>query len=366
MPQSHSLLVEFEDATAPGSASQRFTVLRRMTDLFLADSAAYTDEHIAAFGTFISVLTDGIERQALIELSNRLAPAARAPDSVIGRLARHDDIEIARPVLEQSNILTTHDLVEVAKTKSQAHLSAIAGRASIDEPVTDVLIDRGDTAVAHKTTRNAGARFSRFGLARAVQRAETDEAVAAAVVDRLDLPPELLDHLIRKATTAARERLLAGARPEMKKRITEVLFDISEQVSHSVAPAWHRPEAKSAVSDNTARNRSRILRCVQDRNVEGLLNALAICCEIPVLPVRKIVQQGSEEGLLILGKASGLGWPEMHSVLSVVLPGKTKASEHVHEMSSNFAKLTPANAERAIRLIRANAVLSLARLKQLV
>jgi len=366
MLQNHALLVEFEDASASGSASQRFTVLRRMTDLFLAESATYTDEHIAAFDKFLSCLTDGIERQALIELSNRLAPAARAPTAVIGRLARDDDIDIARPILEQSNILTSQDLVEVAKTKSQAHLSAIAGRGSIDEPVTDVLIDRGDSAVALKTTRNAGARFSRFGLTRAVQRAETDETVAAAVVDRLDLPPELLDHLIRKATTAARERLLAGARPEMQKRITEVLFDISKQVSHSVAPAWHPPEAKSTASDNTARNRSRVLRCVQDRNVEGLLNALAICCEIPVLPVRKIVQQGSEEGLLILGKASGIGWPEMHSVLTVVLPEKTKAPEHVHEMSNSFAKLTPANAERAIRLIRANAALSLARLKQLI
>ena len=358
MPQNQALSIEFGDA--PESASQRFTVLRRMTDLFLADSATYTDEHIEAFGQFIGCLTDGIEQQALIELSNRLAPAARAPATVIGRLARDDDINVARPVLEQSNALTTHDLVEVAKTKSQAHLSAIAGRASIDEPVTDVLIDRGDSAVAQKTTRNPGARFSRFGLARAVQRAETDETVAAAVVDRLDLPPELLDHLIRKATAAAQERLLAGARPEMKKRITEVLLDISKQVSHSVA------SARFAASDNAARNRSRISRCVQDRNVEGLLNALAICCDIPTLPVRKIVKQGSEQGLLVLGKISGIGWSEMHSVLAILLPEKTKLPEYVHELFYNFTKLTPANAERAIRLIRASAVLSLTRLKQLV
>lgn len=366
MLQNHALLAEFEGVAASGSPSQRFTVLRRMTDLFLADSATYTDEHIAAFGTFISCLTDGIEQQALIELSNRLAPAARAPVTVIGRLARDDDIDVARPVLEQSNALTTHDLVEVAKTKSQAHLSAIAGRASIEEPVTDVLIDRGDSAVAQKTTRNPGARFSESGLACAVQRAETDESIAAAVVDRLDLPPQLLDHLIRRATTAARERLLAGARPEMKKRITEVLSDISKQVSRSAASAWHRPDAKPAVSDNAARNRSRILRCVQDRNVEGLLNALAICCDVPVLPVRKIVQQGSEQGLLVLGKISGLSWPDMHSVLTVALPEKTKIPEHARELFDNFTKLTPANAERAIRLIRASAVLSLARLKQLV
>ena len=61
MLQSPSSFAEFENITASGSASQRFTVLQRMTDLFLSESATYTDEHISAFDKFISCLTDGIE-----------------------------------------------------------------------------------------------------------------------------------------------------------------------------------------------------------------------------------------------------------------------------------------------------------------
>ena len=77
------------------------------------------------------------ERQALIELTGRLAPIDRGPINVIGHLSRDDDIEISGPILEQSNMLTDNDLVEIATTKSQAHLSTIAGRKRIGEPVTD-------------------------------------------------------------------------------------------------------------------------------------------------------------------------------------------------------------------------------------
>ena len=56
---------------------------------------------------------DRTERQAA-------RPIDRAPVNVIGRLSYDDDIDIAGPILEQSNVLTDDDLVEIASTKSQA------------------------------------------------------------------------------------------------------------------------------------------------------------------------------------------------------------------------------------------------------
>jgi uncharacterized protein (DUF2336 family) len=366
MLQGDPLFLELEATLRSGSGSQRFTILRRITDLFQAGSDMYTDEQVGVFDDFIMRLIEKIERQALIELSAKFAPLDRAPVTVIGRLSRDDDIEIAGPVLEKSKILTDDDLIEVAKTKSQAHLAAIADRETIGEPVTDVLIDRGDSRVAHKATSNAGARFSRFGLAQAVRRAASDESVAMAVANRMDVPTELLDHLIRKATTAVRERLLAGAPPEMKKRITEVLHEISKQVSRSVAPIRPRVAGGAVLRDDAARIRSRISRCVENRDVEGLIDALAIHCEIPVRAVRNIVRQGSSEGLLVLGKSSGIGWPELQGILAVVLPERTNRPAVVHELFEDFIKLTPANAERAVRYIRASAANSLEKLKELV
>ena len=364
--QDHPLFVELEATLTHGPGSQRFTILRRMTDLFLAGAQTYTDEHVAIFDELMGRLIEKIERQALIELSGRLAPVERAPVNVIGRLSRDEDIGISGPILEQSNALTDHDLVEIAQTKSQAHLSAIAGRQRIGEPVTDVLIVRGNAEVAQKVTANAGARFSRFGLSRAVRRAEADETLAVAVANRTDLPPELLDLLVRKATTAVKERLLANARPDMKARITQVLFEISTQVARSVAPGGAQPRSRATLHQDPSRIRKLISQCVESRNVEQLIDALAIHCEVPVNAVKDIVQQQSDMGMLVLGKASGLGWPDMQGILAVALPGKTKTRDDVRALFASFRKLTPADAERAVRFIRTSTAKSLDKLKELV
>lgn len=149
MSDAHRLFDDLEATLTNGAGQQRFTILRKITDLFLAGIDSYSDDHVAVFDQLMTRLIDRIEQQALVELSGKLAPVGRAPANVIGLLSNNDDIDVAGPVLAQSRILTDEELVAIAESKSQAHLSAIASRTRISEPVTDVLIDRGNAEVAH-------------------------------------------------------------------------------------------------------------------------------------------------------------------------------------------------------------------------
>jgi uncharacterized protein (DUF2336 family) len=137
MSETHRPFAELE-ATLTNGSGQRFTFLRKITDMFLSEVDSYTDNHVAVFDELMSRLIDRIEQQALVELSNKLAPVDRAPANMIGVLSNNDDIDVAGPVLRQSPVLTDDHLVTIARSKSQAHLSAIAARATINEPVTDV------------------------------------------------------------------------------------------------------------------------------------------------------------------------------------------------------------------------------------
>jgi hypothetical protein len=94
----------------------------------------------------------------LIEYEYRLAPMSNAPEKVIGRLSRSDDIAIAAPVLGKSEVLKDEVIVEVAKTKGLRHLrqSPIA-RASAR--AIRCTVDRGNADNARKVT-NLGARIS--------------------------------------------------------------------------------------------------------------------------------------------------------------------------------------------------------------
>lgn len=330
-------------------------MLRKITDLFLADVNSYSDDHIGIFDDVMSRLIEKIERQALIELSGRLAPAERAPVNVIGRLSRDDDIEISGPILEKSKVLTDRDLIEIATTKSQAHLSAIAGRKELNEPVTDILIDRGNSDVTRKVTSNAGARFSRFGLTKAVARAEGDEFLALTIANRADLPAELLDELVRKATTTVRQRLLANARPEMREKIARVLSAVSDQVARSVAPKTCGTGGKTVMQHDPVRLRSRISQCADARDIDEMTDALAILSKVPVKAVKNLVREGSEDGLLILGKACGMGWPELQKVFSAAMPARAERAEDMKALFAKFINLSAANADRALRFMRTSA-----------
>ena len=351
------LFAELEAALNQGSRPKRFTILRKMTDLFLAELGSYSDDHIAIFDELMGRLIDEIERQALVELSNRLAPADRAPVHVIGRLSRNDDIEIAGPVLQNSKVLTDRDLVEIAVTKGQAHLSAIAGRAQINERITDILIDRGNSAVARKVTANQGARFSRFGLNKAVERAEGDESLAMVVANRTDLPPDLLERLVRQASETVQQRLLASAGPEMKDRVAQVVSKVSDDIARSVTPSAAAAAAKNSPRLEPSRLRARIAQCAEDKNIDQLVEAFSALAEVPAKTVRDLVRQQSDEGLMILGKACGLAWPDMHKVLTATMPARTSGSD-LEELFEKFKGLSAANTQRAVRFIRTNSARS--------
>ena len=366
MLQGHPLFVELEATLTQGTSPQRFTILRKITDLFLVGADTYSDEHISLFDDLISRLIEKIERQALVELSGKLAAVSRSPAKVMGRLSHDDDIEISGPILEKSMSLTDDDLVEIAETKSQAHLSAIASRVRINEPVTDVLISRGDSEVALKVTANRGARFSRFGLAKAVNRAEQDESLALVVASRTDLPSDLLVLLVRKATERVRQRLLDNARPETRDKITEVVSKISGEITRSIAPAAARAVSKSGTWLEPARVRERMTQCAEEKNVDEFIEAFSLLSEVPAKAIKDLVRQSSEEGLMILGKASGLGWPDMKQVLSTTLPAKYATPENSQELFAKFLNLSAENAQRGMRFIRANSSRAATELRKLV
>src|SRR4029077_18231429 len=121
--------------------------------------------------------------------------AKKFPQHCGHRLRRPDQIEVAGPVLEKSD-LSDVDLVEIAYTKSQAHLAAIAGRSRINPLVADVLARRGNSEVAMKVAANKGAKFSNSGFTDLVQRALDNTNLAEKISDRDDIPPELHEFLV--------------------------------------------------------------------------------------------------------------------------------------------------------------------------
>src|ERR1700731_2003091 len=117
MTAQQSLMDELEAAVQSGSRDKRIDALRRITDLFLAAPAQLNVEQIGVFDDVLTHLVERVETKARAELAKRLAPVAEAPNEIILRLARDDEIAVAGPVLAQSTRLTASDLVDIAQKK---------------------------------------------------------------------------------------------------------------------------------------------------------------------------------------------------------------------------------------------------------
>jgi uncharacterized protein (DUF2336 family) len=191
MPEVQALIAELDSTLSKASSPKHLAILRSVTELFLNGAEHYSSEQVALFDDVFGRLIEDIAPAELIKLSASLAPVGNAPAKTVGCLALHADIAVAGPVLGKSNVLAEATLVEVAKGKPHSHLSAIAGRSKISEPVTDVLVDRGSPEIARKVLDNQDARLSELGFVKLLNRAAGDKALAAAIANRPDFPAEL-------------------------------------------------------------------------------------------------------------------------------------------------------------------------------
>ena len=198
MPNAEQSIVnEVEAAIRAGSAEKCLETAKRVTDLFLASAGSFDDEQVGLFDDVLERLIKTIEirslsdisaRIALAEMSEQLAPIAQAPPSVVRRLAHNDEITIAAPVLQESARLGAEDLVEIAQTRGEPHLLAVAGRWWLTEVVTDALLTRHYPSVSRRIVGNPGARVSAGGFAIVLAQAESDPELAVETGIRVDLP----------------------------------------------------------------------------------------------------------------------------------------------------------------------------------
>ncbi len=165
---------------------ERDQLFRNMAQLFSFVSDRCDDDQVAQYDEVLCQLAELVEVEARAHVAKLLAPLERAPGTVVVKLA-NDDIEVARPLLEFSNVLSDDDLIDIISSQSEEHRVAIAGRASVTERVGEAIVEHGDTQSVARLVRNTNADFDRATLERLVERAIEDAAIAADLRGRQDI-----------------------------------------------------------------------------------------------------------------------------------------------------------------------------------
>jgi hypothetical protein len=356
MEAQRSLIVDVESAIATGSADQRVEALRRVTDLFLVRADDYSNTQLDVFDDVISRLAAQIETKARAELAVRLAPVKNAPTAVVRALARDEAIEVAGPVLTQSNRLTDQDILACAG--DQGRLLAISRRASISEVVGDLLVTRGDQNVVRSVAQNEGARFSNSGYSTLVERSSDDDELALSVGLRKDIPKEQFHALVSKASEAVFKKLVAS-NPAAIGEVNRVLFDLTGRKAGADGKVTRNYTQAKIAFEELQRSGKPIEAAVQGfastGKIEETILAISSLCRLPIDAVERVFsdKQADNDLALLLLKAADMTWPTAKLVLELRSGEAGLSAQSMATAYQHFERLQPATAKRVVRFYQA-------------
>jgi uncharacterized protein (DUF2336 family) len=348
-----SILEELNQAIQTGTPEVRERALWYATDMLMV--GRYADEEIWVFGEVIGRLAFEIEHAARVKLAQKLSRIDQAPGQVINDLAADDAIEVAGPVLRYSDRLDVRALVNHASARKQSHLLAISKRRVLAEPVTDVLVTRGDQDVARSVTCNDGARFSEAGFLRLIKRSANDSILAGQIGLRKDIPRHLFQQLIAKASDETR-RKLERERPDMMSDVDELVADVTASLHSKFGPASPRYfAAKKAVA---AKHRigqlheGSILEHALSHRLEETIVALTLLCSLPSDVVERALTQKDRDLLLIIARAINLSWDTTMALVFLEAPGHRISAHDLDALKARFERLHVSSSQEILSRYR--------------
>jgi uncharacterized protein (DUF2336 family) len=353
--QSTNAMDELEALIAAKDIGSRADALRRVTDLFVSGSARFSDEQVALFDQVMGHLAREIDTSARAAFGGRLAAIAEAPPRVLRALALDDAIAVAEPVLTGARELDVATLVEGARTKSQDHLLAISRREGLVESVTDILVERGNRAVAISTASNRSARFSDHGYATLVERSESDGDLAVCVWARQEIPRPHLLRLFAVASASVRSRLKA-ADPDKEGLIRDMVAKASEQFQAES----RRHSAQYAAAEAAVRSLYKygglsvitLAEFARGGKFDETTIGLSLLSNLPVGLIERAFTDAASDQILVLAKAMGFSWNDCRELLSLKAEVRHGAHDDLELCRARFTKLKSETALKTIQFYR--------------
>jgi len=151
-------------------------------------------------------------RDAELRVRKALAESLKAnpdiPRDIALKMA-HDVADVAVPILESSEVLTSEDLIEIVRSQAATHQMAVARRPHVDEAVADALVDTANADVVATLVANKGAKIAAHTMHRVIDNFGHLEKVQAPLARRREMPVQLVERLMTMVSESLRDQLVA-------------------------------------------------------------------------------------------------------------------------------------------------------------
>lgn len=230
-------------AMNPQSGASREEIYLAVASLYRIQGAGLNSRERELMREILRRLTRDVEMAIRIALAQRLAEDSTAPHDLILLLV-DDTIEVARPLIINSPLLTEADVLKLIAESGTAHQEAVAGRPNIGVPVTDALARCEHESVLVALVRNATARISSYSYEALVQKSRAITGLQEPLVKRPDLPPQLASDMCEWVSDALKTYIKTNYR--MAPQTVDAALLQANTVLKSEPPGPKDPPADSA------------------------------------------------------------------------------------------------------------------------
>jgi uncharacterized protein (DUF2336 family) len=172
-----------------GSEDGRAALVTALIQLFDRDDVAMSAHEQTLLNDIVGDLIAEADLAVRQKLAEELAPSQLLPRRLALSLAS-DRIEVARPILSRSPVLTDSDLVSLIHSLGTQYARAVAEREIINEAVVEALVVTGDIEIMQTVAENLGAKISPKAMAALVNAARFADTISQGLFARPDLPTE--------------------------------------------------------------------------------------------------------------------------------------------------------------------------------
>jgi uncharacterized protein (DUF2336 family) len=229
-------------AMNPEAAASREEIYLAVASLYRIQGAGLNVRERELMREILRRLTRDVEMAIRIALAERLSEDTTAPHDLI-QLLVDDRIEVARPLIINSPLLTEDDVLRLIAVADISHQEAVAARPHIGETVTDALVRAGHESVLMTLVRNVTAQISSGAYESLVQKSRTLTGLQEPLVRRPDMPPQLATKMCEFVSDALKTYIRTNytvSPRQMDAALSHVRLVLNSE------PASHEPPADSA------------------------------------------------------------------------------------------------------------------------
>jgi uncharacterized protein (DUF2336 family) len=267
------------------------------------------------------------ERDIRRALARDLATADWAPLALVNMLAL-DEIDIARPIIASSPLLSEEQLLKILIEATLEHQIEVARRPAISGRIADVIIEDDEPAVMTALASNPSAEISEAGLARLVEKSRRVAALRAPLVRHPRLSTALAEELYGWVGGALRQAI--GERFSVDVDRIGAAIDAATRQALTPPPedpgpsAAQREEMDRRLVDKLLQSGQLrpgyAIRALREQNLSLFEHALAALADVTLAQVRAAVRAESPEPLALACTAAGIDRAVLPALLDALRP----------------------------------------------